>query len=87
MAYKNIIQRADRERRKTDHVAWDGICTRCGVANKRFGDDLLEEFGDFRVDVRELDIRCKSARCTGRVKWYGRMRAEKALHQNDIRRR
>lgn len=87
MTYKEIIQRAEKERRLCDHIAWDGVCVRCGATNKRFGDELLEEFGDFRVDLRELEVRCRRSACEGRVRWYGRMTAKKALHQNDIRRR
>jgi hypothetical protein len=86
--YKNVIQRANKQRRSTDHIAWEGICTRCGVINKRFGDELQKEFGDFRVDLKgRRDLKCRRSDCLGRVKWYGRMPAEKAIHQNDIRRR
>lgn len=87
MSYKEIIQRAEKERRLSDHIAWDGVCTRCGAVNKKFGDELIEEFGDFRVDLREKDCKCRRSACGGRVHWKGRMTPLQALHQNDIRRR
>ena len=87
MSYKEIIQRAEKNRRKHDHIAWEGQCTRCGSVNKRFGDELIEEFGDFRIDVRDKDLKCRRTACGGRVHWFGRMTALKALHQSDIRRR
>jgi hypothetical protein len=87
MTYKKIIQRAEKERRLCDHIAWDGVCTRCGAVNKRFGDEVVEEFGDFRIDLRDEDVKCRRSGCHGRIRWIGRMPHKKALHQNDIRRR
>ena len=87
MVYKKIIQRAEKERRLTDSVVWEGICVRCGLENKIFGDELEKKYKDYRVDVRELDLKCRSPRCGGRVRWRGRIPIKRALHLNDIRRR
>ena len=87
MSYKQILQRADETRRLSDGIVWEGICTRCGLPRKAFADEILEEGGDERADVRDMAFKCNSPRCLGRIRWYGRIPIKRAIHLNDIRRR
>jgi hypothetical protein len=83
----DILNRAERTRRSTDGIMWEGICTRCGLSRKAFADEILEETGDVRSDIRDMDFKCHSPRCLGRIRWSGKASTKRALHLNDIRRR
>ena len=87
MSYREIIKRADRERRRTDRVAWQGKCVRCGAIRYMFGDQIEKKYRDYRTDLREKNEKCSNYKCEGRVRWYGRVPIIKAIHLNDIRRR
>lgn len=87
MLLKDIKKRASRERKVYDNIGWAGNCARCGAARIMLSDDIKKYFNDIYADARELEITCSSPRCSGRISKMHRMKDERAIHLNDIKRR
>ena len=87
MAIKDILDRADKEKRKYDHVGWKAICKKCGLHHNVFADKIKLLFGSEEVDIRRRDIKCDSSECGGFLKIWGKIPTERAIHLHDILRR
>lgn len=85
--YKEIIERAERNRGVYDHIGWKGICRRCGLSHNYFVEDIRKLWDDVHVDLRRKNLHCKSPRCNGEVKILYKMSGERAVHLHDIMRR
>lgn len=87
MAIKEIRERANKERRKHDHIGWKCQCRRCGIVKFLMGDEVYREYGDAYKDVRGKEWTCDAPNCMGSVKVQYQMSHERTLHLNDIKRR
>ena len=87
MSIKKIHERASRKRRRYDHVAWEGICRRCGVKKFVFGQDIRRNYGDGYKDIRDEEIKCVIPECRGKIKIKNKLPPLRALHLIDISKR
>lgn len=87
MSLSVIRRRAIQESRGHDHVAWFGKCSKCGIARNVLAEDMKKDYGDCDLDLREVDVKCRSPRCKGFITNMMRMSEERALHLCDITRR
>ena len=88
MSTKKIHERASRKRRRYDHIAWEGICRRCGVKKFIFGCDIRRNYGDGYKDMRDVEeVRCISSECVGTIKIKNKLPPLRALHLIDISKR
>lgn len=88
---KEIRERSNRERRRYDHIAYVGICRRCGLTTNYLGKDIDEKYHDMYIDMRKKgedgELICKSPRCLGKVKVTDKIHPERAIRLADITRR
>ena len=84
---QDIQKRAVKARRQFDHVAWYGICRRCGLTRYVLGKDMYDENKDYTRDLRGEEVECSSPRCTAKVKIHGKVPESRAVHFADIARR
>ena len=87
MAIKEIRERANKQRRRYDHIGWRAICKRCGHEKNILGDEIRKTYGDGTKDLWNEEWECSSPRCKGRVKVLKKMPPTRALHLADILRR
>lgn len=82
---EEIQERAVRTRRRFDHVAYRGICPRCGQNKNLLGQQLYNQKRD--VYERPEDYPCSTPDCTGIVKVLYKMNEDRSVHLADISRR
>jgi len=87
MSNKVIQERAFEERRLHDHIAWRGICMRCGLKKNVFAEQIKALTGDVYSSHQGVELECSSPRCKGKVMLKGRMAESRAVHLNEIKRR
>ncbi len=82
---EEILDRAIRTKRRFDHVAYRGICPRCGKNKNLLGQQLYNQGRD--VYERPKDYPCDTPRCNGVVNILYKMNEDRAVHLCDIQRR
>ena len=87
MSIKKIHERANRKRRRYDHIAWEGICKKCGIKKFIFGHDIRRDYGDGYKDMRDETIECISQDGAGKIKVKNKLPPLRALHLIDISKR
>lgn len=84
---KEVEDRLKTNARPYDHIAWYGVCGRCGSSRYLFHDELKRLGKGNYDDLRGVQVQCKGGRCVSRVMLKGRISNKRATHLNDIRRR
>jgi len=87
MSIKKIHDRANRKRGRYDHIAWEGICKKCGIKKFLFGGDIRRDYKDGYKDMRNEEVRCISHECGGKIKIKNKLPPLRALHLIDISKR